>query len=179
MTFYIISSFFEKKRFCFRFVSFLKENTFFVAFTPQGTGPRFGCEAMPRRTFRRKGLQGQDGRPLFSCALPSETARSPPSILQFHERRLMNALFVSTAKRRPGERTPSLLFLPMVGARGFEPPTSWSRTKRANQAALRPERFLSGSRVGRHHTPAPHHVRNEGNFNTFPSSRQTRHKERS
>ena len=77
-------------------------------------------------------------------------------------------------ERRPGERAPSLLFLSMVGARGFEPPTSWSRTKRANQAALRPERFLSGSRVGRHHTPAPRHVRNEGNFNTFPSSRQTR-----
>ena len=26
----------------------------------------------------------------------------------------------------------------MVGARGFEPPTSWSRTKRAYQTALRP-----------------------------------------
>ena len=32
----------------------------------------------------------------------------------------------------------------MVGARGFEPPTSWSRSKRASHAALRPER-----------TPAP------------------------
>src|SRR5467141_1039337 len=27
----------------------------------------------------------------------------------------------------------------MVGASGFEPPTSWSRTRRASQAALRPE----------------------------------------
>ena len=27
-----------------------------------------------------------------------------------------------------------------VGASGFEPPTSWSRTRRANRAALRPER---------------------------------------
>src|SRR5213078_1439682 len=26
-----------------------------------------------------------------------------------------------------------------IGARGFEPPTSWSRTRRANRAALRPE----------------------------------------
>jgi hypothetical protein len=26
-----------------------------------------------------------------------------------------------------------------VGARGFEPPTSWSRTRRANRTALRPE----------------------------------------
>src|SRR5207247_3945072 len=26
-----------------------------------------------------------------------------------------------------------------VGASGFEPPTSWSRTRRANRAALRPE----------------------------------------
>src|SRR6267143_328240 len=28
---------------------------------------------------------------------------------------------------------------PSVGARGFEPPTSWSRTRRANRAALRPD----------------------------------------
>ena len=27
----------------------------------------------------------------------------------------------------------------MVGANGFEPSTSWSRTRRASQAALRPE----------------------------------------
>ena len=27
----------------------------------------------------------------------------------------------------------------MVGARGFEPPASWSRTRRASQAALRPD----------------------------------------
>src|SRR5687767_3288328 len=26
-----------------------------------------------------------------------------------------------------------------IGARGFEPPTSWSRTRRANRTALRPE----------------------------------------
>src|SRR2546422_8185400 len=29
--------------------------------------------------------------------------------------------------------------LQRVGASGFEPPTSWSRTRRANRAALRPE----------------------------------------
>src|SRR5271169_2345163 len=28
----------------------------------------------------------------------------------------------------------------MVGAKGFEPSTSWSRTRRASQAALRPDR---------------------------------------
>jgi hypothetical protein len=27
----------------------------------------------------------------------------------------------------------------VVGAKGFEPSTSWSRTRRASQAALRPE----------------------------------------
>ena len=27
----------------------------------------------------------------------------------------------------------------MVGASGFEPPASWSRTRRASQAALRPD----------------------------------------
>ena len=27
----------------------------------------------------------------------------------------------------------------MVGAKGFEPSTSWSRTRRASQAALRPD----------------------------------------
>ena len=30
----------------------------------------------------------------------------------------------------------------MVGARGFEPPTSASRTLRANQAALRPDSYI-------------------------------------
>jgi hypothetical protein len=29
----------------------------------------------------------------------------------------------------------------MVGAKGFEPSTSWSRTRRASQAALRPEYY--------------------------------------
>ena len=28
-----------------------------------------------------------------------------------------------------------------VGAGGFEPPASWSRTKRASRAALRPDNF--------------------------------------
>jgi hypothetical protein len=32
----------------------------------------------------------------------------------------------------------------MVGAKGFEPSTSWSRTRRASQAALRPDRVLQG-----------------------------------
>jgi hypothetical protein len=32
----------------------------------------------------------------------------------------------------------------MVGAKGFEPSTSWSRTRRASQAALRPDRVLRG-----------------------------------
>jgi hypothetical protein len=30
----------------------------------------------------------------------------------------------------------------MVGAKGFEPSTSWSRTRRASQAALRPESYF-------------------------------------
>jgi hypothetical protein len=29
----------------------------------------------------------------------------------------------------------------MVGAKGFEPSTSWSRTRRASQAALRPDKW--------------------------------------
>src|ERR1700726_881930 len=37
---------------------------------------------------------------------------------------------------------PRDLLLEMVGASGFEPPTSWSRTRRASQAALRPDRLL-------------------------------------
>src|SRR5437773_11179417 len=32
-----------------------------------------------------------------------------------------------------------------IGASGFEPPTSWSRTRRANRAALRPAVKLDGS----------------------------------
>jgi hypothetical protein len=34
----------------------------------------------------------------------------------------------------------------MVGASGFEPPASWSRTRRASQAALRPDVTHSGTR---------------------------------
>jgi hypothetical protein len=30
----------------------------------------------------------------------------------------------------------------VVGAKGFEPSTSWSRTRRASQAALRPESYF-------------------------------------
>ena len=37
----------------------------------------------------------------------------------------------------------------MVGARGFEPPASWSRTRRASQAALRPDSTHSDRRRGR------------------------------
>src|ERR1700729_2521255 len=37
------------------------------------------------------------------------------------------------------ERYKSLIPKRMVGASGFEPPASWSRTRRASQAALRPE----------------------------------------
>ena len=46
---------------------------------------------------------------------------------------------VSAYTRRP-------MFLKrMVGARGFEPPASWSRTRRASQAALRPDCKHSGA----------------------------------
>jgi hypothetical protein len=38
----------------------------------------------------------------------------------------------------------------MVGAKGFEPSTSWSRTRRASQAALRPDRVrASGTKLAR------------------------------
>ena len=33
----------------------------------------------------------------------------------------------------------------MVGAKGFEPSTSWSRTRRASQAALRPDNAREGT----------------------------------
>jgi hypothetical protein len=33
----------------------------------------------------------------------------------------------------------------MVGASGFEPPASWSRTRRASQAALRPDNRHPGA----------------------------------
>src|SRR6185312_3564718 len=39
--------------------------------------------------------------------------------------------------RRKHKRSASAPFV-MVGASGFEPPTSWSRTRRANRAAPRP-----------------------------------------
>jgi hypothetical protein len=33
----------------------------------------------------------------------------------------------------------------VVGANGFEPSTSWSRTRRASQAALRPDRMRTSA----------------------------------
>ena len=40
----------------------------------------------------------------------------------------------------------------MVGASGFEPPASWSRTRRASQAALRPEiSYLAFDQFTLHH----------------------------
>jgi hypothetical protein len=41
----------------------------------------------------------------------------------------------------------------VVGANGFEPSTSWSRTRRASQAALRPDRLpLEEGNAARAHT---------------------------
>jgi hypothetical protein len=36
----------------------------------------------------------------------------------------------------------------MVGAKGFEPSTSWSRTRRASQAALRPDNAAESLNCG-------------------------------
>src|SRR5438105_6900027 len=38
----------------------------------------------------------------------------------------------------------------LVGANGFEPSTSWSRTRRASQAALRPDRKAGFARLKLH-----------------------------
>ena len=48
---------------------------------------------------------------------------------------------VSTGElgKKPRGGTRCGAFCSSVGASGFEPPTSWSRTRRANRAALRPE----------------------------------------
>ena len=50
-----------------------------------------------------------------------------------------NNLFDSVKKETMVNKNIFKEKLLMVGARGFEPPTSWSRTKRAYQTALRPE----------------------------------------
>ncbi|SVB31707.1 uncharacterized protein METZ01_LOCUS184561 [marine metagenome] len=42
----------------------------------------------------------------------------------------------------------------MVGAKGFEPSTSWSQTKRATPA-LRPESYPQDGAPGATRTPAP------------------------
>ena len=48
-------------------------------------------------------------------------------------------IIYSAVDETPGVRDNSLKR--MVGAKGFEPSTSWSRTRRASQAALRPDRL--------------------------------------
>ena len=41
----------------------------------------------------------------------------------------------------------SVIVKELVGASGFEPPTSWSRTRRSSQAEPRPERFTPNSKT--------------------------------
>jgi hypothetical protein len=45
----------------------------------------------------------------------------------------------SHAQKGPQDSCPAGLVVSMVGEDGFEPPTYWSQTSRANQAALHPE----------------------------------------
>jgi hypothetical protein len=44
----------------------------------------------------------------------------------------------------------------VVGAKGFEPSTSWSRTRRASQAALRPD-MSAPPYLGQEHSPTAYH----------------------
>ena len=53
-----------------------------------------------------------------------------------------------------GPRALDKLLKILVGAKGFEPSTSWSRTRRASQAALRPDGGDLAMRVDRIRTPA-------------------------
>jgi hypothetical protein len=48
----------------------------------------------------------------------------------------------------------------MVGANGFEPSTSWSRTRRASQAALRPDRHARTLARAIIHNSLSQHFRN-------------------
>src|ERR1700761_1695225 len=61
----------------------------------------------------------------------------------------------------------------MVGANGFEPSTSWSRTRRASQAALRPDRhdppLVTGERVLKLNTANTRHL--EQSIRQIPTSK--------
>src|SRR5213078_112605 len=61
-----------------------------------------------------------------------------PHLLRLHASLLIPRRARHSSASRPDSRS-ARLGLRRVGARGFEPPTSWSRTRRANRAALRPE----------------------------------------
>ena len=116
-------------------------------------------KAMPRRTFRRKELQGQAGLLPPSLFL----LRSPPAILHFHERPF----------REHGEKK----------ARGAYPEPSfsfqWSGREDLNLRPLGPEpSALTRLRYAPKKTNLPDQKtsfrlgKNEGNFSIFPSSRQ-------
>ena len=52
--------------------------------------------------------------------------------------RLSALLYFSAQKKRAGSFTDSVNFVIMVGARGFEPPASWTRTMRAKPDCATP-----------------------------------------
>jgi hypothetical protein len=58
------------------------------------------------------------------------------SVLNMKDLTIYKIIYIGVDEKPEGSNK---LLKTMVGASGFEPPTSWSRTRRASQAALRPE----------------------------------------
>src|SRR5207245_4485512 len=83
-------------------------------------------DSAPRASSRSQGREEKPRHRLGMAGL--RVTRDAPAAIRTRDLRL----------RRP-TLYPAELLAQTVGASGFEPPTSWSRTRRANRAALRPE----------------------------------------
>ena len=103
-----------------------------IAFSPDETGHTISAESQPRRAVRRRGEAGnQEKGPAGGGA----TNGGRGGKIAPGQRRAF-----SPTAGIPGSNAGRRCFQASnrIGAKGFEPSTSWSQTRRSNQAELRP-----------------------------------------
>jgi hypothetical protein len=85
-------------------------------------------QAIEALSFQKEGLVGAVGIEPTTLRLPKMHSREDLIIYNF--------IYIYVDEKPEGT---DKSLKRMVGASGFEPPASWSRTRRASQAALRPD----------------------------------------
>jgi hypothetical protein len=97
---------------------------------PQSAAPRCALDNHSHRTVRAQAAAPpRPGAPMINRSIDAYGGRTYNTTHNTSTRR----------EKAPPAEVAVRLEDGRVGASGFEPPTSWSRTRRANRAALRPE----------------------------------------